>query len=101
MAPTRYKIKRTYAHIGTLLGLLIGLLVGVTLIGPSMVVGGSVHEIIAILVALVPSLLLVLAALRCSHLGGALSLLLGLSSLLLLLFSLAASLLIKQERGCM
>ena len=40
---------------------------------------------------------LILAAVRVGHLGGALGLLLGLSSLLLLLLGLAASLSIRQE----
>ena len=63
-----------------------------------MVVGGSVHEIITVVLgATVAPLLLVLAALHSGHIGGALGLLLGLSSLLLLLLGLAASLSIRQE----
>ena len=86
------KAQRTHTHIGALLGLLLGLLVGVTLVGPGVIIGRTVHEIIVVVLAAIPSLQLVLAGLHGGHLGGTLGLFLGLASFLLLLLSLAASL---------
>ena len=85
-----YKAQTTHTHIGSLLGLLLGLLVGVTLVGPGVIIGRTVHEIVVL--TAIPSLLLVLTGLHCSHLGGTLGFLLGLASFLFLLLSLAASL---------
>ena len=68
------------------------------LIGPGMIIGRSVHEIIVI-TPVAFALLLVLASLQRRHLGSTLGLLLGLTSPFLLLFGLAASLFILFELG--
>lgn len=87
-----YEAQKTHAHIGTLLGLLLGLLVGVTLVGPGVIIGRSVHEIVVVVLAAISSLLLILTGLHGGHLSGTLGLFFGLASFLLLLLSLAASL---------
>ena len=65
---------------------------GVTLVGPGVIIRSSVHEIIVVVLAAIPSILLVLAGLHGGHLGGTLGLFLGLASFLLLLLGLAVGL---------